>query len=242
MPDSAPVIVTTSWDDGHPLDLKLADLLAERGLAGTFYASPRNRERPVLSPDDLRGLAERFEIGAHSLTHPDLRTLGPRELQGEVGGSRRELGDLLGRPVEMFCYPKGRFNARVRRAVAEAGFIGARTTRTLRLEPLRDPMRMPTTVRARDFPWHVWFAHAVRSRSAAGMAFMLGGGRGRSWAELARLLFDRVLGRGCVWHLWGHSWEIEELGLWDELRAVLDHVAGREGVAYVPNGEALRRA
>jgi peptidoglycan/xylan/chitin deacetylase (PgdA/CDA1 family) len=242
MPHGTRVIVTTSWDDGHPLDLKLADLLAERGIAGTFYVSPRNRERPTLTAADLQELAERFEIGAHSLTHPDLRRLGADDLRTEVAGSRRELEDVLGRPVEMFCYPKGRANARVRRAVAEAGFVGARTTWTLRLEPFPDPMRMPTTMRACDFPGRIWFAHAVRSRSIVGVALILGRGRGKPWGELARLLFDRALARGGVWHLWGHSWETDERGLWDELGRVLDHVAGRNDVAYATNREALQTA
>ena len=29
--------ITTSWDDGHPLDLRVAELLAKYGLQGTFY-------------------------------------------------------------------------------------------------------------------------------------------------------------------------------------------------------------
>jgi len=33
------VIVTTSWDDGHLLDLRLAQLLQDAGLKGTFYIS-----------------------------------------------------------------------------------------------------------------------------------------------------------------------------------------------------------
>ena len=30
-------VVTTSWDDGSVFDLKTAECLAERNLAGTFY-------------------------------------------------------------------------------------------------------------------------------------------------------------------------------------------------------------
>jgi hypothetical protein len=32
-----PRIVTTSWDDGDPSDLKVAELLRARALSGTFY-------------------------------------------------------------------------------------------------------------------------------------------------------------------------------------------------------------
>lgn len=30
-------VVTSSWDDGHPLDLRVADLLARCGVKGTYY-------------------------------------------------------------------------------------------------------------------------------------------------------------------------------------------------------------
>ena len=60
-----------------------------------------------------------------------------------------------------------------------------------------------------------------------------------SWVELGKALFDLVLCEGGVWHLYGHSWEIEEKGLWDELKEMLDYVAEREGVQYVTNAEVL---
>jgi hypothetical protein len=67
-------------------------------------------------------------------------------------------------------------------------------------------------------------------------------GPGASWRELACGLFEHVLERGGVWHLWGHSWEIEERSMWDEVGAVLDAVSGREGVDYLTNGEVVRMA
>jgi hypothetical protein len=35
---------------------------------------------------------------------------------------------------------------------------------------------------------------------------------------MGKILFDRVLKEGGVWHLFGHSWQIEEMGLWDDLK------------------------
>ncbi len=45
------------------------------------------------------------------------------------------LEDALGRPVEMFCYPKGRYTQRVRQAVVDCGFLGARTTHVFTFGP-----------------------------------------------------------------------------------------------------------
>ena len=235
-------IVTTSWDDGDPLDLKLADLLAECGVAGTFYVSPRNRERQAMGPAEVRQLCEGFEVGAHTLTHPDLRALGPDEAQRETSDGKRELEDIVGRPVEMFCYPRGRYNAAVRGHVIESGFIGARTTRVCALGPPRDPWLMPTTACARPRRRLTALRRCLRTCDGAGLRALIRLGAGRPWPELACRFFDQALGSGGVWHLWGHSWEIEQAGLWGPLREVLRHVGGRPDVLYLTNAEVVGRA
>lgn len=233
-------VVTTSWDDGHPLDLKLADLLSEYQVKGTFYVCPHNRERAAMGTSQLRELGERFEIGAHTLTHPDLRRLSDEELEREVSGARQGLADTLGRPVDMFCYPMGHHSSRVREAVINAGFIGARTTRKFHLAPPKDPWLMPTTVNVKPWRSLVWFERSLLTLNWRGLVELSRVGMNRTWSQLACALFERTFERGGVWHLWGHSWEIEKRGLWDSLREVFETVSGREGVAYVTNGELVR--
>jgi SAM-dependent methyltransferase len=41
----SPTYITTSWDDGHPTDLRVAALLAKYGIAGTFYVPATARQR-----------------------------------------------------------------------------------------------------------------------------------------------------------------------------------------------------
>jgi hypothetical protein len=60
-----------------------------------------------------------------------------------------------------------------------------------------------------------------------------------NWVDLGKRLFDSVLSHGGVWHLYGHSWEIEERGLWNDLGDLLEHVRGRPGVRYVSNSELV---
>jgi len=50
-------------------------------------------------------------------------------------------------------------------------------------------------------------------------------------------MFDRVMATGGVYHLWGHSWEIEERGEWERLERVLSYIGRHEGVSYVSNSE-----
>jgi glycosyltransferase involved in cell wall biosynthesis/peptidoglycan/xylan/chitin deacetylase (PgdA/CDA1 family) len=54
-----------------------------------------------------------IEFGAHSRTHADLTSLSPAALEEEVGGSRRELEDILGRSAPTFAYPFGYLNESV---------------------------------------------------------------------------------------------------------------------------------
>ncbi len=57
---------------------------------------------------DIRELqAEGIHFGSHTVTHPDLRSLGPDQLEYELGRSKEVLEDRLGLPIESFAYPHG---------------------------------------------------------------------------------------------------------------------------------------
>src|SRR5438477_127046 len=114
-------LLTTSWDDGHVLDFKVADLLSKYDLTGTFYI-PRN------APTTLQ-----------AATHTP------------------------------WTFAK---NIAKRRAVR-----------------------------------NLWM-YILRAHSA-------------SWHENVRKLLAATLTRGGVFHLWGHSWEIQEQQQWDRLEYVL---------------------
>jgi len=61
----------SSWDDGHPLDERVAELHADRGLKATFFVPLRNREgRSVMHPSTVRSLDRAgFEIGIGATTN-----------------------------------------------------------------------------------------------------------------------------------------------------------------------------
>lgn len=234
-------VVTTSWDDGDCTDLKLAELLQSKGIRGTFYIPINYREKP-LAHAELRTLAsEGFEIGAHGWSHKHLWRLQPEEVVQEVRPCKVILEDILGKQVEMFCYPRGRYDANAVRALQESGYRGARTVRMLATRPTFDPFEMPTTLQV--FP-HVPFTYlknVARARSLEGLqSFFVQMPRLGNWVELGKRLFDAVLEDGGVWHLYGHSWEIERLGLWGGLRELLEYVCRRDAVRYVPNCALLQ--
>jgi len=236
-----PRIVTTSWDDGDRRDLRLAEILRGRAIRGTFYVPIDPYRSPALSHSELRALSsEGFEIGAHGYSHKHLWKLSSQELAEEITPCKPILEDILGTEVRMFCYPRGRYDANAIRTVKEAGYAGARTVRMLATRPGFDPFEMPTTVQVVPNPRFSYAKNVARAGKMEGLqVFLAQMTELGNWVELGKKLFDSVLQDGGIWHLWGHSWEIDELGLWNDLEEILDYVCKREGVTYIPNCELI---
>jgi peptidoglycan/xylan/chitin deacetylase (PgdA/CDA1 family) len=236
-------IVTTSWDDGNRADLRLAELLRSRGIQGTFYIPITPYQgRPALSHGELKSLSsEGFEIGAHGLSHKLLWGLPTEELTREVAPCKPMLEDILGKEVRMFCYPRGRYDSNVVRFLKEAGYCGARTVRMLATRLEFSPFEMPTTVQIFPHPKSSYIRNVARARKMESLRTCVANRAWLgNWFELGKRLFDCVLQNGGIWHLYGHSWEIDELRLWEDLGRILDYVCKRKDVMYVSNCGLLR--
>jgi len=141
----------------------------------------------------------------------------------------------------MFCYPRGRYDSNVVRTLKDAGYWGARTVRALATRLDFNPFEMPTTLQIAPHGGGVYVKNVVRARKMEGLqVFLAHVTRLDNWLELGKRLFDSVLQNGGMWHLYGHSHEIEKLGLWEDLGEILDYVSKRKGVTYVPNCELIR--
>jgi peptidoglycan/xylan/chitin deacetylase (PgdA/CDA1 family) len=238
------VVVTTSWDDDAVSGMRVADLLGEKGIRGTFYVpTGQLGGGSRFTGSDLRLLSGNgFEIGAHTISHRILIELGAADLVNEIHDCKPALEQILGREVVMFCYPRGRFNAQVVREVQNAGYGGARTTRMLCSDSVFSPFHMPTTVQAYPHTRSNYLRNLARlggvsaiAQSVADVIWF------ENWLQLGKKLFDEVLRDGGIWHLYGHPWELANLNLWGQLNEMLDHVGGRDGVAYLTNGQLLQR-
>lgn len=101
---------------------EILDLLAAE--AGGYIRPPE--EDRVVGPDLLRRMTQQpFTVGAHTRTHPILSSLQPEQAREEIDGSRKDLEQMLDRPVLDFAYPNGRFadlNDTIRGLVDEAGY------------------------------------------------------------------------------------------------------------------------
>jgi L-malate glycosyltransferase len=234
------VLMTTSWDDGDPLDLRVAELLAKYGLTGTFYV-PRSGQRAVMHASEIRELSKTFEIGGHTLEHVAIDRLSEGDTRVQLSGSREWIEQLTGKDCRVFCFPGGKFRNKQLRLVREAGYQAARTVELL---STRSPQcvdglwLIPTTVQV--FP-HGPSAYAKNALKRFSSSVMFRPRRGlltRDWAALAKELFFRTIERGGVFHLWGHSWEIEEQGQWKNLENFLMTMCRwREELKGVTNSE-----
>ena len=122
-----PVVLT--FDDGYRSDWRVAMPVLQRlGWPGVLDLCLDNVRDHSLGPRLVTALVRRgWEIDDHSLTHPDMTTLDATRLRRETVVSRRTLQRLTGQRVAFFCYPAGRFDARVVSALKRAGFRGATT-------------------------------------------------------------------------------------------------------------------
>jgi peptidoglycan/xylan/chitin deacetylase (PgdA/CDA1 family) len=142
--------VALTFDDGLEEHYAVAaPLLDELGLSGTFfvpsgavdldgaaaaeYSATRLRRQKTfafMSSTELRELAGNpsFEIGGHTVSHPDLATVD--DPVAEVGASKRALEDLSEQPVRWFAYPFGspsNVSVRAVEAIEQAGYLAAFT-------------------------------------------------------------------------------------------------------------------
>jgi|SRR5215472_483950 len=114
--DLSKTIVIT-FDDGYrDLYTDALPILKQCGFTATvFLATDRIRRTPAriegadyLTWSEVRELhTEGIRFGAHTVSHPDLRSLGPEQIEYEVGHSKEVIEQHLGVSVDSFSYPFG---------------------------------------------------------------------------------------------------------------------------------------
>lgn len=118
-----PIVIT--FDNGYPAQATFAPAVMTRyGWPGVLYEITTHH----LSDAQIRHvLALGWEIGSHSVSHPDLTVLPAAELRYQVSASRDFLRRVFKAPVDSFSYPSSRYDALVISAVKAAGYEDAVT-------------------------------------------------------------------------------------------------------------------
>jgi peptidoglycan/xylan/chitin deacetylase (PgdA/CDA1 family) len=107
--------VVITFDDGYQDFYTSAfDVMKQCGFTATIYlATDRVQNTPVriegvdyLTWREVRELSSAgIRFGSHTVTHPDLRSLGPEQIDYELGYSKEVIEQRLGTAVESFAYP-----------------------------------------------------------------------------------------------------------------------------------------
>lgn len=193
------MIFEISLDDGHVDDLYAVELLEEYGLNKytTLYIPTIQTK---LSKDQIKALSKKVKIGGHTATHPmDLKKLNHEGLLQEIFDAKKDLEELIKKPVTSFCYPRGRYNDTVVDMVRHSGFTEGRTTAVLSTQIPKDPFRKDTTI-------HMFARKEYE---------------GRDWLELAKEKFQKAFNDDTYFHVWGHSWELSENKEWRKFEDLL---------------------
>ena len=196
--------IITSWDDYSPHNLRLAELLKKYKLPAIFFIDCGSDE----AQDQIRNLADQgFEIGAHTYGHPmDLKILNDEQLELQIVDCRKFLQKIARQSINWFCYPRGRYDDRVKGFVERAGFKKARTT-AVEIPWALDRLALPTSI------------HCYNRKEY----------KGKDWLRYAKYWIKFLDGNfkapANEVHIWGHAWEIDKYGDWEKLEKLFKWIS-----------------
>ena len=232
--------ITTSWDDGHPLDFRIAELLNKYNLQGTFYIPKTNEEHEVMSEIDIVSLSKEFEIGGHTMNHFRLESNTRSFHEHEIISSFKWLSELLHYGPISFCFPSGVYDKEVILTAKKAGYLLFRTVELLSIDHSKTQL-LKTSLQLYHHNQFTYFKHLVKRRRTKNLIQWLQSGSLTHLLHLTDYYLNIIEKKGSgSFHLWGHSWEIEEYGLWQKLEEVFHQLSTRTGFQYIQNKDILK--
>ncbi|WP_238492472.1 polysaccharide deacetylase family protein [Desulfotruncus alcoholivorax] len=137
-----PVVIT--FDDGYEDNYKYAyPILKKYNFTATIFVvagtigktnifDTKTKAEPVNKMLDWREIkaldAAGFTIGSHTVNHPILTGVPPDVVKRELVDAKKILEKGLGKKIEYFCYPHGKYNSNIVKLVQETGYRAATTT------------------------------------------------------------------------------------------------------------------
>ena len=215
----------TSWDDGNKSDLKVAKLLNELNLKGTFYIPIYWKMRSI-SDSQIKKISKNFEIGSHSFSHKKMTLLNEQELEFELNESKKILEKIISKKIVSFAYPFGQYNKRTIVAVKKAGYEFARTSTEHNFSKPKNPLAANISLRITDI--FVSPIIVLKRMSKYGSFTFL-----KSFKKIV----DNAKKNDII-HIAGHSWEFSNDDIFEKLVDMLTYISKRQ-VNPITNFEIL---
>jgi peptidoglycan/xylan/chitin deacetylase (PgdA/CDA1 family) len=124
-----PKTIAITFDDGNKDNYTNAfPILKKYELPATMFIIVDEVARPQgdrLSWDEIKVMRDSglITFGGHSLgPEPLVNIKSDAELKRQIFASKVALGEKLGREVNIFSYPEGKFNSKIRQLVIDAGY------------------------------------------------------------------------------------------------------------------------
>lgn len=203
--------ILLSIDDGTKDDIRIARLCEKYGVECVFYwpvdiqGVCLLKDWEALRPQDEEWIAQRFEIGSHTITHRYLTQIPVGEAIDEIIQSRKILSLKYDQDVTKFCYPRGYANETLIKAVENAEYTYGRSTQIGHIGEPENRFFASTAV-------HI--GCPVRDEY-----------KGSTWLEYGLNLLEAARAQDKDFEAWGHSWEITKFGEWKNVEKFIKELS-----------------
>ena len=228
-PEGKTKAFTTSYDDGCRDDIRLATLLKDHGIKGTFnITTPEKEGAWRLSYDEISKyiLDAGHEVAVHGALHKAPGIARPIEGITDILDCRKNLEKAFGRIIRGLAFPdsgivrmmNGNNYENIKGYLEDLDIAYART-----LAGDNNSFLLPTD-------WHSWMPTAKHTNEKI-----------FDWLdEFVTLDYSNLYSAARysrLFYLWGHSFEFERAKNWDVIEKICEKVSGKEDIWYATNIE-----
>lgn len=208
--------ISISIDDGHPLDMKAAEILGKKNIHTTFYIPIKNSTgRPTLNRKQIKWLSQQpnFEIGGHTYNHIDCTKVSLKQAEEEMRSGKEALEDIIGKPVTAFAWPWGKYNRKLIEIAKQAGFSHCRSALLINLHPYsQKEYLIHPNMHLYPHPYFRYIYHSLLLKDILTFQECLKG-----FPKQLTDIITKIKSINST-HFWFHSWELEKLDMWKVLK------------------------
>ena len=215
--------IVFSWDDGALEDQKLFELHEKYSIPGIFFVPTENREgRKVLTPEIMRKVESKYiTFGGHTKHHTYLTELPVSDVEAEVVDNQKYLEDILGHSIDHFCLPGGRNNRQILSIIFEH-YKTIRTADTMNFKC--DSNLLKPSIHFFDRGIKSMLGNSYINKSIRQMLYVATHLNSPYFEMIKGLIRNVEKEDNAVVAIWGHSWELEEYNLWNELEELFRYL------------------